>query len=300
MSYQTRMAEDSPDAHIIGLTKVTIDRILKLPSPGDCLALYTFYCYTAKWQNTAAIRCTSEFVKNGLDWGSDRFNKAKKQLLALGLIEDIKARGDGGLVEGWYVRVRFFVRVIGDQNNHSSENPSVDDEPLIGKPTGRKSGDKCLKTGKEEMQYTGREETKSSKSRCTEEEIVSFSTSLGFTENDGSALFCKWEGNGWRNGANPIKDWKATFRCWAKSGWLPSQKTGTYKASSPQGDKPTGVIHFESEGARSERELVASRHRKDFEEWIKAHEYAPKNNLDPMTIELTWVFRFLDRNKKYA
>lgn len=41
---------------------------------------------------------------------------------------------------------------------------------------------------------------------------------------DGESCWEKWNGNGWINGKNKIKDWKATIRSWKAQGYLPSQK----------------------------------------------------------------------------
>jgi hypothetical protein len=42
-------------------------------------------------------------------------------------------------------------------------------------------------------------------------------------------MFHHWEANGWKNGPNPVKDWKAGIRKWRSQGWLPSQKGSTTK-----------------------------------------------------------------------
>lgn len=69
--------------------------------------------------------------------------------------------------------------------------------------------------------------TNGSKSRGTLEEMKSFARELGLPETDGEAMFYKWEGNGWKNGAASVKDWKATLRSWKAAGYLPSQKAPT-------------------------------------------------------------------------
>lgn len=62
------------------------------------------------------------------------------------------------------------------------------------------------------------------KTRGTLEEITTFVLELELPESDGLACFHKWEGNGWKNGGNPIKCWKSTIHAWKASGYLPSQK----------------------------------------------------------------------------
>jgi len=62
------------------------------------------------------------------------------------------------------------------------------------------------------------------RSRCTLDESREFAASIGLPSSDGEACWHKWEGNGWKNGGNAIKDWKATMRSWKVAGYMPSQK----------------------------------------------------------------------------
>lgn len=66
--------------------------------------------------------------------------------------------------------------------------------------------------------------TKNHKGKCTLAEAIAFAVELGQPESDGEACFHKWEGNGWKNGDNAVKDWKATMRSWKIAGYLPSQR----------------------------------------------------------------------------
>ncbi len=68
-------------------------------------------------------------------------------------------------------------------------------------------------------------ELEPSKKTCTLDEAKAFALELGQLASDGEACFYKWEGNGWKNGTSPIKDWKATMRSWKAAGYLPSQKS---------------------------------------------------------------------------
>jgi hypothetical protein len=101
------MVEGSIEDHLIGITKPTIDRILKMENPSDCIALYTFYAYTRKWQRNNAVYATSEYAMKAMTWGRERFAKAKSQLKEAGFIEDIQRKDAGGKVIGWYVGVKF-------------------------------------------------------------------------------------------------------------------------------------------------------------------------------------------------
>lgn len=67
-------------------------------------------------------------------------------------------------------------------------------------------------------------DNKPSKRRGTKQQLQEYCVELGLTEDDGEWLFDKWEGCGWINGDNPIKDWKATARQWIKIDIFPSLK----------------------------------------------------------------------------
>lgn len=71
------------------------------------------------------------------------------------------------------------------------------------------------------------------KARCTREELISFCLEIGLQSIDGESMFEHWEGNGWKNGSNTVKDWKSTVRKWKLHGWHPSQKQQPQKASHP-------------------------------------------------------------------
>lgn len=101
------MAEGSIEDHLIGITKPTIDILLKMENPSDCMALYTFYAYTRKWQKNNAVYATSDYAMKAMAWGRERFSKAKSQLKDAGFIEDIQRKDATGKVIGWYVGVRF-------------------------------------------------------------------------------------------------------------------------------------------------------------------------------------------------
>jgi len=57
---------------------------------------------------------------------------------------------------------------------------------------------------------------------CVEAEA--YAAEIGLPSSDGAAFFDAKEGNGWKNGKNPIRDWKATMRTWKANGWLASQQ----------------------------------------------------------------------------
>jgi hypothetical protein len=87
-------------------SKITFDILLKQENPSDLIALYHFYYYTAKWQNTNRARATTSYTANGLKWSEPRVRKNKKVLLMLGFIEDHQSRNpDTKEITGHYVKV---------------------------------------------------------------------------------------------------------------------------------------------------------------------------------------------------
>ena len=112
---------DIADSLII-FNKITFDRLLKSETPADSIALYTFYYYTAKWQGTNQPKCTTAYVANGLKWSESRVRKAKKELLDIGLVEDITSKDEGGKIIGHFVKVNYF-SLSTPKENHTIENP---------------------------------------------------------------------------------------------------------------------------------------------------------------------------------
>jgi hypothetical protein len=92
---------------LIGVTKPSMDRLLKMQNPADCIALYTYYCYVRKWQNNVRVRAVSSFAMKALDIGRDRFSVAKKQLVEAGFVEDYFERKENGESDRWYIKVRY-------------------------------------------------------------------------------------------------------------------------------------------------------------------------------------------------
>jgi len=92
----------------IVISKVTSDIILKQDRPADLMALYWFYYQTAKWQKTEQVRATTSYVAQGLKWGKQRVREAKKELVKLGLIENITTRNkETNLITGHYIYIKF-------------------------------------------------------------------------------------------------------------------------------------------------------------------------------------------------
>ena len=102
------------DTEIISVTHTTLDRILKhTTNPTDCIALYMFYVYTAKWQHSNQPRSVESYCLKGLNLGKVRFRNAKNELKKLGLIEDIQKK-DGSKFGMSYIKVNYIIHRTSD------------------------------------------------------------------------------------------------------------------------------------------------------------------------------------------
>ena len=71
-------------------------------------------------------------------------------------------------------------------------------------------------------------------SRGTLQELKAYALEIGLPQSDGESMFDHWESNGWKNGSNLVKDWKAGIRKWKSQGWLPSQKNAGFQKSTAE------------------------------------------------------------------
>jgi hypothetical protein len=102
----TNITYDDPTALIIAIPKATMDRLLKTEAPSDAVALYSFYCYTAKWQKTNQPKCSVQYVMKAFQWGEKKVQTTKNILKTLGLIVDKPQKKDGK-VTGWFVHIKY-------------------------------------------------------------------------------------------------------------------------------------------------------------------------------------------------
>lgn len=121
---------------LVILSKATIDRILELKEVNipDVIALYTFYYYTAKWQKTNQPKSTTGYTAKGLNITEERVVKAKKALIDLGLIENIRNVDEKGKVTGWYIKINyiFWNKIANTEENHTPLFSGVcDSNPVV-------------------------------------------------------------------------------------------------------------------------------------------------------------------------
>jgi len=95
--------EDEP----IVIHKAVMDKFLKKDKPADLISLYLFYYYTAKWQKTNQPKATTGYCATGLKWTENRIRQTKKQLIKIGLIEDVQSRNSNNKITGHYIKVKF-------------------------------------------------------------------------------------------------------------------------------------------------------------------------------------------------
>lgn len=95
------------------------------------------------------------------------------------------------------------------------------------------------------------------------ERVREFARGEGILQSDADWFYFKGEGNGWTNGGEPIRDWKATITSWKRAGYLPSQKQRTNGQFQAERKKPapTGEAYRLIPEARkvSDEELEKSR-----------------------------------------
>lgn len=108
----------------IVISKGLLDLLLKKENPADCIALYTFLYYTAKWQGTNQPKATVSYIAKALNWSENRVRKTKAILRELNLIEDVKRKNKSGKIEGHYLKVNFiWGETKTNETLHPNKNP---------------------------------------------------------------------------------------------------------------------------------------------------------------------------------
>lgn len=124
---------ETPGHDLVIISKQTLDLFLGEKNCVDIIAVYSFYYYTAKWQQTNQIKAVDNFVMKGLKMGNISFRKAKDFLVENGLIDSVPRRDLEGKIKGWYIKINF----IWSTNKIQKVVKDIDPEEL--KPT---SGEK--------------------------------------------------------------------------------------------------------------------------------------------------------------
>lgn len=115
--------------NLLILNKETIDLLFKLDNCSDCVALYTFYYKTAKWQKTNIIKATDKYARACLKWSVNRLMKTKAALKESELINIIQRR-ENGKIQGWYIEVNYLV----NRQKHDQVNTQIKDNQNLNLP----------------------------------------------------------------------------------------------------------------------------------------------------------------------
>ena len=101
------MKQNYIEDNVLILSKQTIDSMLSQSNPSLLISLYCFYYYTAKWQKTNILKCTTGYVSNGLKISREAVIEGKKSLKILGLISDEQTHNKKGQITGWYIKLNY-------------------------------------------------------------------------------------------------------------------------------------------------------------------------------------------------
>ena len=109
---RTKPAPDIPPVYNVNdepivLSKPLLDLLLQQDNYSQLIALYTFYYYTAKWQQTNQPKATTSYTAKALRWHGRKVQAVKQQLMELKLIENITTRNEKNRITGHYVKVNF-------------------------------------------------------------------------------------------------------------------------------------------------------------------------------------------------
>jgi len=111
------MIDNGIEFRPIVINKATIDSLLKTDRPHELMGLYVFYYYTAVWQKTNQPKATTGYTAEGLHIPKNRVRRLKKQLIELGLVEDIMTKDKNNKVTGHFVKINYY-----SKKNHPNEN----------------------------------------------------------------------------------------------------------------------------------------------------------------------------------
>jgi hypothetical protein len=118
------MKQEFIEDNIQILSKQTMDLFLKQKKPSELIALYMFYYYTAKWQKTNQAKAATKYVATGLRWGEKKTRDTKKELIDLGLIEELKKiNRKTKKIEGWYVKLNFIWKQASEAKLKEKSHP---------------------------------------------------------------------------------------------------------------------------------------------------------------------------------
>ncbi len=116
-----RRTKDSKNRLPVVISYTVYRKLLKQPHNTDLIALYSFYLHISNWQGTNQPKATDTFCMNNLSFGLNRFYQAKKALVQLKLIEQIR---DRKITKNEFGQC--YIKII--EKSHSMENNRVVEE----------------------------------------------------------------------------------------------------------------------------------------------------------------------------
>lgn len=192
--------------------------------------LLTQIAMRAKWKDCpiTGLKAGEAFIG---DWKRAGLHSPKAYQVAKQRLEKCKLVAFQGENKGTRAKLldSTIFSISADQRGKQEGNLGGNEGEAGGNPGGTNKTDRGI-DGKTDT----RREQALSKSRGTIEELKAFAIEIELSASDGESMFHHWEANGWKNGQNPVKDWKAGMRKWKASGWLPSQKATSGPANRPQ------------------------------------------------------------------
>jgi len=91
----------------IVISKYLIEKLLKTDNFEELYSLYSFYYYTAKWQEANIVKATNSYVAKGLKWSEKKVIKYKQLLIKECLIENVRRVNEKNITTGWFIKVLF-------------------------------------------------------------------------------------------------------------------------------------------------------------------------------------------------
>lgn len=117
------MNEGFIENELVIITKQTFENLAAQLNNADLITLYLTYYSIAKWQKTNHIFSTTSFTANRLNWAEGRLRRAKKQLIDMGLIEDLQKKDSAGKIAGHYIKVNYIFCNDTLSEIHTVDNP---------------------------------------------------------------------------------------------------------------------------------------------------------------------------------
>jgi hypothetical protein len=104
----------------------------------DAFLLYNHLMFTAQLQKTNSVWANNKYIRQGLEWGTDRLRKAKNLLFDLGIIEQKQGKKENGDFDKSYIVVKTSTSIL-----EFNENDGALDSGTR-QPRSPVSGTKCF------------------------------------------------------------------------------------------------------------------------------------------------------------